>query len=48
VAAAIAGNNVITKGSIMLSIVRKWIEDRRLAPEPVEFLEFISAVGIYN
>jgi hypothetical protein len=48
VAAAIAGNNVITEVSIMLSIVGEWIEDRGLAPELIEFLEFVNTVGIYN
>jgi len=48
VAAAIAGSNVIIKVSIMLTVVGEWIEDRSLAPELVEFLEFVSAVGIHN
>jgi len=48
VAAAIAGDDVIVKVSIMLSGVREWIEDRSLGPELVEFLEFVGTVGIYD
>jgi hypothetical protein len=48
VAAAIAGNNVITEVSIMLSIVGEWIENRSLAPEFIEFLKFVNTVSIYN
>ena len=32
----------------MLSVVGKWIKNRRLTSELVEFLEFVSTVGIYN
>ena len=45
---AITRNNVINKISIMLSVVGKWIKNRRLTSELVEFLEFVSTVGIYN
>lgn len=45
---AIIGNNVIIEVSIMLSMVGEWIEDQRVAPKLVEFLEFVNGVGIYN
>ena len=45
---AITRNNVINKISIMLSVVGEWIKNRRLTSELVEFLEFVSTVGIYN
>ena len=45
---AITRNNVVNKISIMLSVVGKWIKNRRLTSELVEFLEFVSTVGIYN
>ncbi|MGB8059955.1 MAG: hypothetical protein WCF75_25485, partial [Pseudolabrys sp.] len=48
VVTAITRNNVINKISIMLSVVGKWIKNRRLTSELVEFLEFVSTVGIYN
>jgi hypothetical protein len=48
VASAIAGTNVLTKTPIMLANVGEWIEDRSPVPELVEFLEFVSTVGIYN
>ena len=45
---AITCNNVINKISIMLSVMGEWIKNRRLRSELVEFLEFVSIVGIYN
>ena len=48
VVTAITRNNVINKISIMLSVVGEWIKNRRLTSELVEFLEFVSTVGIYN
>ncbi|MGB8614129.1 MAG: hypothetical protein WCD60_21240 [Pseudolabrys sp.] len=48
VVTAITRNNVINKISIMLSAVGEWIKNRRLTSELVEFLEFVSTVGIYN
>ena len=45
---AITCNNVINKISIMLSVMGEWIKNRRLTSELVEFLEFVSIVGIYN
>ena len=32
----------------MLPVVGEWIKNRRLTSELVEFLEFVSTVGIYN
>jgi hypothetical protein len=48
VVAAITGNNVINKISIMLSIVGEWIKNQGLTSELVEVLEFVGKVGIYN
>jgi hypothetical protein len=48
VVAAVTCNNVITKVSIVLSIVGEWIKNRGLTSELVEFLEFVKTVGIYN
>ena len=45
---AITRDNVINKISIMLSVVGEWIKNRCLTPELVEFLEFVSTVGINN
>ena len=45
---AITRSNVVYKISIMLSVVREWIKNRRLTSKLVEFLEFVSTVGIYN
>ena len=45
---AITRNNVINKISIMLSVVGEWIKNRCLTSELVEFLEFVSTVGINN
>lgn len=46
--AAITGDNVINKISIMLSIVGEWIKNQGLTSELVEVLEFVGTVGIYN
>jgi hypothetical protein len=48
VVAAVTCNNVITKVSIVLSIVGVWIKNWVLTSELVEFLEFVRIVGIYN
>jgi len=48
VVAADTRNNVITKVSIVLSIVGERIKNWDLTSELVEFLEFVRIVGIYN
>jgi len=48
VVTAITRDNVINKISIMLSVLGEWIKNRCLTPELVEFLEFVSTVGINN